>query len=528
MKFSDFLACNFFAAGLAVGATITQNLASFERSPGAVRFTFDKHQGQSFGENSQKLDPLRKRDDSGVSLDLKNEQNFYSVRLEVGTPAQEVVVLLDTGSSDLWVPGSENPYCKSPEGSNQDTLPDQDQVEQTLTGDRTATKSGSSSTSATLDCSQYGTFSANESKTFHSNDTEFSVSYGDGSYAAGTWGTDTLSVGGVNLTNVSIGVANVTNSSVGILGIGLETLENTFTGVQNVKNGDTHKYSNFPMMLKSEGLIEKNIYSLYLDSKQSPQGSILFGAVDRSKYTGPLYTVPMLNLYKDDGLKEPLQLQVTLQGVGIEQNRTSNTTTMTPVPALLDSGTTLVYLPDKSASMLAEQIGAQWDEAIQYYVSDCSTLTSTKLFYNFGGFNIASDLSSYTIGQTRGKCVLGIQPSGGNSAILGDMFMQHAYVVFDLENFEVSLAQACYNGTQEKLEVISKTIPGAIKAPGYAHTYSTSQSISPSGNIFRTSYSSSIRSATIAETSGPDNAAMGLTPRPLFALFAHVVFSFLL
>ena len=79
--------------------------------------------------------------------------------------------------------------------------------------------------------------------------------------------------------------------------------------------------------------------------------------------------------------------------------------------------------------------------------------------------------------------MLGIQPSGGDSAILGDMFMEHAYVVFDLERFEISLAQARYDSGQEQVEVVTKKVPSAKKAPGYSSTYSTSQSILPTGNI---------------------------------------------
>ncbi|SJM83171.1 related to Aspartic proteinase 3 [Zygosaccharomyces bailii] len=533
MKFLNVLAYNFLAASLANGATVRHNSVAFDKSPRAVRLSFDKHQARSFEEVLEGKGGLEKRDGDDVSFDLKNELNFYSVALQIGTPGQEVTVLLDTGSSDFWVPSSENPYCKSPSQSGNGTQQEQNEVQekaqQTLTGGRTATKAGTSQTSATLDCSQYGNFSSNKSSSFRSNNTGFSVAYGDGSYASGTWGTDVVAVGGINMTGVSIGVANVTNSSVGILGIGLKALENTYTGVQNVKNGDTREYANFPMMLKSEGFIDKNVYSLYLNSKDAPQGSILFGAVDHSKYTGQLYTVPILNLYKKKGLKDPLQLQVTLQGVGVQENNNTNTTTTTPVPALLDSGTTLVYLPDEMASLLAEQIGAQWDERIQYYISDCSNLDDAQLFYNFGGFNIASNLSSYIVGHTGQHCVLGIQPSGGDSAILGDMFMEHAYVVFDLERFEISLAQARYDSGQEQVEVVTKKVPSAKKAPGYSSTYSTSQSILPTGNIFTISGSSvSGSSSTSMRTKSGDNVAADLAPAPLLALFVHFMLSFLL
>lgn len=497
-------------------------------SPKLLKFSFNKHQGKSFTYSKE----LAKRD-KDVLFDLKNEQNFYSIRLNVGTPGQEVTVLLDTGSSDLWLRGSNSSYCNN---SSPTTMSSQSKVEndksfQTLPGGITTTgQSGNSHATGTQDCNEYGTFNSRKSETFHSNDTSFSVSYGDYSYAEGTWGYDSINIGNVSLSNVSIGVANKTNSSVGILGIGLSNLENTYTGAENVDDRDTHKYLNFPMMLKTQGIIEKNVYSLFLNRRRAPEGSILFGAVDGSKYSGQLYTVPMLDLYKQQGLQDPLQLQVTLQGVGLKDGNTENTTTTTPVPALLDSGTTLVYLPDEVLSTLADRLNANWDKSINYYVADCSNVDNSELYFDFGGFNIASNMSSYVIARgNNNRCVMGLHPGGPDSAILGDLFMQHAYIVFDLENFEVSMAQANYSGGQEQVQVVTKEVPGAKKAPGYSHTFSGSQSITNGGDIFHsTSYSSNSGISTSTGPSNRKNAAAALAPTSTLALFAHFLYSFLM
>lgn len=39
----------------------------------------------------------------------------YFAELAVGTPPQKVELLLDTGSSDLWVPSAQEPGCLSSE-----------------------------------------------------------------------------------------------------------------------------------------------------------------------------------------------------------------------------------------------------------------------------------------------------------------------------------------------------------------------------------------------------------------------------
>lgn len=56
-----------------------------------------------------------KRDDDSeyVEMDLTHESTFYSTELEIGSPSQKVKVLVDTGSSDLWVVASNNSLCES-------------------------------------------------------------------------------------------------------------------------------------------------------------------------------------------------------------------------------------------------------------------------------------------------------------------------------------------------------------------------------------------------------------------------------
>ena len=191
---------------------------------------------------------------------MTNQQSFYSVEVDVGTPSQRVTVLLDTGSSDFWVMGSDNPYCS----------------------DDTSTTG--------IDCSEFGTFDSSSSSTFHNNGTAFNIHYGDGSFALGTWGTDTVSIDDITLDALSLAVANSSNSSMGVIGLGLAGLETTYSSSHAVKSGQTYQYANFPLALKNAGIVAANAYSLYLNDPEETTGNILFGAVDHSLYSGQLYT----------------------------------------------------------------------------------------------------------------------------------------------------------------------------------------------------------------------------------------------
>ena len=158
---------------------------------------------------------------------------------------------------------------------------------------------------------------------------------------------------------------------------------------------------------------------------------------------------------------------------------------------------------------------------------ECSEVSdSDELVFDFGGFHIKSKLQNFLIKASSNFCALGLVPQSSSRAILGDNFLTAAYVVYDLENLEVSMAQANYDGGSEDIEVISSTIPGAVKAPGYSSTWSSRIPISTGGNIFTvsggnststrtasgSSSASSGRSATTS-TSNKQNAAAGvMTP----------------
>lgn len=436
---------------------------------GYVTFDFEKSRGPSYEEAQFGVRPSLEKFVNGegsLEIALNNEQVFYSVALAIGTPAQEVTVLFDTGSSDLWVSASTNPYCSSdPSGE-----PEGDELVSTSTSyvPPVTTVEGIP-ISPTMDCSLYGVFDPSKSSTFKANKSDpFYIQYGDLSYAEGYWGFDQLTLEGTDISNLEFAVATVTNSSVGVLGVGLENLESTF-GYTNASNTT---YPNFPVVLKENGAIQKIAYSLYLNQLDAESGSILFGGVDHSKYQGGLYTYPLANIFTDED--EPIEFDVTVQAIGMQTKSACRQDTLgtAKFTGLLDSGTTLLYIHEKLADKIADYVNGTWSDYYGLYMFDCPTEDDdTEIVYDFGGLQVTTPIQNYVLAtEDPTVCGLGIVPSGFYS-ILGDVFLSSAYVVYDLENLEVSIAQAKYDDAVEDIEEIISTVPGAQKGAGYSNTY---------------------------------------------------------
>lgn len=411
---------------------------------------------------------LRKRSGSGLEIDLRYEQDlFYAATLDIGTPVQEITVLFDTGSSDMWVMSSVNPYCLPEKG--------------------TATYSNKSynggEISPSIDCQLSGTYDANVSSSIQKLDIgRFYTNYSDGSFADGYWCRERLVLNGRDISNLQFGVADVASTPAGgVLGIGFQSLES----VRGYSDAPGDFYPNFPQVLKNEGLINTVAYSLHLNSNS---GSIVFGATDRTKFAGDMYTFPMVNQYPNI-VDKPATLAITLQGLGIRSAKKckQKTVTTTKTAALLDSGTSLMSAPQNILQDMASFVNAFYSEKDQIYMLKCPPSDDdTEFHFDFGDLTIKVPLSNLILQPPQnGYCGFGVLP-GDESFTLGQVFLSSAYVVYDLDHYQISLAQARANSqiSEGQVEQIPENgnIRDAIRAS--AMPWSSTEPFSVTSDIF--------------------------------------------
>ena len=422
----------------------TYLLSSVAADPKVLHFPIAR------SDRSSPVSSPAKRED--VLSTLTNADVFYYINITIGTPPQEFAVVLDTGSSDLWVISAvDTRDCAGPIGCDS------------------------------------GVYDQNESSTnalLASNG--FYIAYGDGTRIFGDFITDDVGFGGeVVVKNQQMGLANLTyGSTVGVMGIGLDVNEANATF-----NGGP-VYPTIIDELQSQGFINAKAYSLWLDDLDSNTGSILFGGVDRSKYLGELIALPIQpDIYSGN----ITSFTVSLAGIGFVETSTNETIYSGPaLPVLLDSGTTLTLLPDAIVNAILTRVGATVTNDTPYNIAPCClSESSANLTFAFGGPSaISVPLTELvldpvlnadgTILQINDQdiCVFGLYSSEGGPTILGDTFLRSAYVVYDLDNLVIGMANTNFNpGCPDVIEFsvgesgipcVSSTATIAVPTSAYA------------------------------------------------------------
>lgn len=204
-------------------------------------------------------------------------------------------MVLDTGSSNLWVPGSD---CSS------------------------------------IACFLHSKYDSSASSTFKKNGTEFEIRYGSGSLS-GFVSQDTLQIGDLKVKGQDFaeatsepGLAFAFGRFDGILGLGYDTIS---------VNKMVHPFYN----MLNQNLLDEPVFAFYLGdtNKEGDNSEATFGGVDKSHYTGELTKIP---------LRRKAYWEVDLDSITFGDS----TAEMENTGVILDTGTSLIALPSTLAELL--------------------------------------------------------------------------------------------------------------------------------------------------------------------------------
>eukprot|EP00003_Mantamonas_plastica_P018877 TRINITY_DN307_c0_g1_i1.p1 TRINITY_DN307_c0_g1~~TRINITY_DN307_c0_g1_i1.p1 ORF type:complete len:418 (-),score=113.32 TRINITY_DN307_c0_g1_i1:196-1359(-) len=305
------------------------------------------------------------------------ELQYYG-EISIGNPAQNFEVVMDTGSSNLWIP-SKN--CTDPA------------------------------------CMDHTRYDHDASNTYAPNGTAFSIQYGTGS-VSGFLSIDNVVVAGGALVNQqTFGEATTmasffTNTKPdGILGLAFRSIstDDVETVFDNMVN---------------QGVVDNAEFGFYLSKTAGDSSSeILFGGTDSSLYTGDFQYVP---------LSRDLYWMFELDGVNADSISLCQSTSCS---AIADSGTSLIAGPTAMVNQLQAKINVSSD------CSNLNDLPNLSFTLNGNTFELTpNDYVLQLQGQCF-TGVQGIdlpEPLW----ILGDVFMRVYYTKFDKAGNRVGFAKA--------------------------------------------------------------------------------------
>lgn len=342
---------------------------------------------QQTGEISQI--PLVASENHEVPLSNYLNAQYYS-EIQIGTPPQTFKVVMDTGSSNLWVPSSK---CSS------------------------------------IACFLHQKYDSSASSTYKANGSEFEIPYGSGT-VGGFVSQDTLQLGDLVIPKQDFG--EVTSEP------GLAFAFGKFDGILGLAYDTISVNRIVPPLYNAigSGLLDDNVFAFSLgdaNKNENDGGSITFGGIDKSKYTGKITYLPVRR-------KAYWEVEFNSISLGKETAELDNT------GAAIDTGTSLLALPSGLAEILNSQIGAKRSWNGQYTIECDSRDSLPDLTLNFGGFEFTLSAYDYTL-EVSGSCISAFTPLDlpepiGPMAIIGDAFLRKYYSVYDIDNDAVGLARA--------------------------------------------------------------------------------------
>ncbi|KAJ7462225.1 aspartic peptidase domain-containing protein [Mycena galericulata] len=309
------------------------------------------------------------------SLPLKdyiyeNLDLLYYGLADLGTPGQSFSIDIDSGSADLWIPVN----CSECEGKQ---------------------------------------FEDTKSSTCKNSHRDFSVSYGSGE-VSGTLMQDVVSMAGFEIRDQFFGaVCEVSDDFRGLPNDGL--LGMAFSTI--AQSGEPTFFEN----LMENNMLPAPMFSVHLARNQESGSEVCFGCMDRMKTLGPVKWVPVCS---------KTYWSVSMDAVGV------NTTALVDkkMVGIIDTGTTLVYMPDVVVSEFYSMISGSKpapEYGPEFFTYPCSTTLDIQLSFGGNSFSMSSlDFNLGTTAPNSPDCVGGILSLGSdegfpsNLAIIGDAFLK--------------------------------------------------------------------------------------------------------
>jgi hypothetical protein len=308
----------------------------------------------------------------------------YMAEVTLGTPAQTFNMLLDTGSSNLWVPDKD---CDA------------------------------------YACNNKGKYDSSKSSTYVKNGRYWSIQYGTGS-ASGILGQDKFCFGSSGLCVAK----QVFGQATYIADFFARTPIDGICGMAFQSIAVDHVTPPFINLIPQ---LDQPIFTVWMEHRTSVSkgGQFTYGALDPDHCIGTPNWVD---------LTSATYYQFDIDGASAGSYSSSRRQS-----AISDTGTSLIIGPSSVVGNLADKLGGTYDPSVGGYRVSC-TASGPDLTFKIGGKSYPIPSRDYVI-NLGGECILGIAPGDfgfGPQWILGDTFIRAFCNVHDPVNKRIGFYKA--------------------------------------------------------------------------------------
>ena len=189
----------------------------------------------------------------------------------------------------------------------------------------------------------------------------------------------------------------------------------------------------------NQHLLKKNIMSFYYSVNENTEGEITLGYIDKSRFTGKLSYYPVIDKFYWTIKLDDIRLGSKSLGLCKDEG----------CRAIVDTGTSLITGPTRDLTKLLKAITVE---------NDCRNFdTSDQLIFVFNGDEYKLDVADYILKKEAGGrhfCRAMMMPLDvpfphGPAWILGDVFMQKFYTVFNRDRNSVGFALANHDESKK-------------------------------------------------------------------------------
>ncbi|KAF4636879.1 hypothetical protein G7Y89_g1214 [Cudoniella acicularis] len=254
----------------------------------------------------------------------------------------------------------------------------------------------------------------------------FTISYGDGSGAAGNVGTDTVNIGGATVTSQAIELATAVSAS-----FVQDTQSNGLVGLAFSKLNTVKPAQQKTFFDNAKDTLAMPVFTA--DLRKAAVGAYEFGAIDSTKFNGSL-SWAAVNTTSGFWQFSSQKFQV---GTGTAMNVAGG-------QAIADTGTTLMLVNAAVVNAYYSQVtGAVNNQTVGGVTFPCNSQLP-DLSVDVGGNYMAvvrgDDINFAPVDQAGTTCFGGVQAIASNLQIYGDIMFKSQFVAFNNGNNSIGMA----------------------------------------------------------------------------------------